>query len=247
MNALKDKVTLVTGGSRGIGRAIVNTFADEGAVVYFTYVGDVEHAAEVEAELAAKGHKAKSFLANAADLARAQEVVDEISGLHGRLDVVVNNAGITKDNLLLRMTEEQFDLVMEINLKSVFNYTKAASKIMMKNRSGAFINISSIVGEEGNAGQSNYAASKAGIIGFTKAIAQELASRNIRANAIAPGFIATEMTAAIPEEELKKWLTGIPLGRAGTPKEVADLCVFLASDASAYITRQVIRIDGGMR
>jgi len=244
---LTQKVALITGGTRGIGKSIVLAFAKAGARVYFTYLGSSERANELASELKTVGYFAEGIEADAIDFARAQEVVDEVVKKEGRLDVVVNNAGITQDNLLLRMSEEQFDSVIRTNLKSVFNYTKAASKVMLKQRNGVFINMGSIVGDEGNAGQTNYAASKAGIIGFTKAVALELASRNVRANVVAPGFIETEMTAAIPEEELKKWLEHIPLGRPGKAEEVADLCLFLASERAAYLTRQVFRIDGGMR
>jgi 3-oxoacyl-[acyl-carrier protein] reductase len=246
MKLLSNKTALVTGGTRGIGRAIVLHFAQHGADVAFTYAGSTNKALEVEAEVRALGVKCLSFQANAAETAKAVEVVESIVKEWGRLDIVVNNAGITRDNILLRMTEQQWDEVMDTNLKSLFNYTKAASKPMMSQRKGVFVNISSVVGIDGNPGQSNYAASKAGCIGFTKSIAQEMASRNIRANVVAPGFIATEMTDQIPEKELNAWLAQIPLKRAGTPQEVADLCVFLASDMSGYITGQVIPINGGM-
>ena len=201
----------------------------------------------MEAELTAIGVKNKGYNANAADFNRAHEVVDDIVATFGKIDIVVNNAGITRDNLLLRMTEEAFDLVMEVNLKSVFNYTKAAIKTMMKQKSGSFINVSSVVGVDGNAGQANYSASKAGIIGFTKSVAKELGSRNIRANAIAPGFIMTEMTQAIPQTEIDNWLQRIPLNRPGTVQDVSNVCVFLGSDLSTYVTGQVIHIDGGMK
>ena len=241
---LQDKCVLVTGGSRGIGRAIVEKFIAEGAKVAFTYVGSAEAA---QAVVKNTGERAISIHADVADHARAQIVVEEVAHKFGRLDVLVNNAGITRDNLILRMSEAQWDEVMAANLKGAFNYTKAAAKIMLKQRSGCFIHISSIVGVNGNAGQSNYAASKAGLIAFSHSMARELASRNIRSNVVAPGFIATEMTAAIPETELKKWTDNIPLSRAGQAEEVADLCAFLASEKSRYITAQVIGIDGGMR
>jgi 3-oxoacyl-[acyl-carrier protein] reductase len=243
---LKGKVVLITGGTRGIGEAIVQECAAQGAHVAFTYAGSTAKAQELEAALQAKGVQTLSVQADAADFARAQEVVDAVVARWGTLDVLINNAGITRDNLLLRMSEEQWDEVLEKNLKSVFNYTKAVAKPMMKARTGSIINMSSVVGVNGNAGQANYAASKAGILGFTKSIAKELASRNIRCNAVAPGFIATEMTAQIPEAELSKWLENIPMKRAGTPQEVAKLCTFLGSDWSAYITGQTILIDGGM-
>jgi len=220
--------------------------ARQGAHVAFTYAGSVDRAKSIEQALGGIKTQVKSYQADAADMAKAQEVVDDVVATFGSLDILINNAGITRDNLLLRMSEEQWDEVMEKNLKSVYNYTKAVAKPMMKQRSGSIINMSSIVGVNGNAGQSNYAASKAGIIGFTQSIAKELASRGIRCNAIAPGFIATEMTDAIPEAELSKWIENIPLKRAGTPEDVARLCLFLASDWSSYITGQTILIDGGM-
>jgi len=220
--------------------------ARQGAHVAFTYAGSVDRAKSIEQALGGIKTQVKSYQADAADMAKAQEVVDDVVATFGSLDILINNAGITRDNLLLRMSEEQWDEVMDKNLKSVYNYTKAVAKPMMKQRSGSIINMSSIVGVNGNAGQSNYAASKAGIIGFTQSIAKELASRGIRCNAIAPGFIATEMTDAIPEAELSKWIENIPLKRAGTPEDVARLCLFLASDWSSYITGQTILIDGGM-
>lgn len=244
MNLLEGKVALITGGTRGIGRAVVDRFVAYGAQVYFTYAGSVDKAAEIEAQHAGR---ARGFQADAALTVRAQEVVDAVVEAAGGLHVVVNNAGITRDNLLLRMTEAQWDEVQNANLKSVFNYTKAAAKVMMRQRAGSFVNISSVVGVGGNAGQANYAASKAGIIGFTKSVAKELASRNIRANVIAPGFIQTEMTAALPEEDLKKWLQDVPLGRAGSCDDVAEACAFLASDKAAYITGQTLLVDGGMQ
>jgi 3-oxoacyl-[acyl-carrier protein] reductase len=243
---LQGKVALITGGSRGIGKTLVTEFADQGATVVFTYAGSVDKANALAAELTAKGHTVRAVQADAADFAKAQQVVDDIVKEFSKIDIVVNNAGITRDNLLLRMNEQQFDEVIAANLKSVFNYTKAASKHFLKQRSGAFINMGSIVGVSGNAGQSNYAASKGGMNAFTMSVAKELGSRGIRANVVAPGFIATEMTAAIPEAEMQKWLTGIPLGRAGTPDDVAKLCVFLGSDWATYITGQVIQINGGM-
>lgn len=246
MGILQDKVAIVTGGTRGIGKAIVEHFAAEGAKVLFTYAGSVDRAKVIEETANQKGHTVKSMQANAAELAAAQNVVDAAIETFGQLDAVVNNAGITRDNLLMRMNEQQWDEVIETNLKSVFNYTKAATKPMMRQRSGAFVNIGSVVGVGGNAGQANYAASKAGIIGFSKSVAQELGSRNIRTNVVAPGFIETEMTQEIPEAELKKWLENIPMKRAGKAEEVAQLCAFLASDGAQYITGQVIGINGGM-
>jgi 3-oxoacyl-[acyl-carrier protein] reductase len=246
MKMLEGKVALVTGGTRGIGKAIVLAFADEGAHVAFTYAGSTDKAAEIENSIKEKGGWCMAIQADATDFNKAQQVIDLVIEQRGELHIVVNNAGITRDNLLLRMTEAHWDEVIDANLKSVFNYTKAASKQMIKQRAGCFINLSSVVGVGGNAGQANYAASKAGIIGFTKSIAKELASRNIRANVVAPGFIATEMTEKMPEAELKKWIESIPMGRAGTAAEVAQLCVFLASDRAAYITGEVIQIDGGM-
>lgn len=237
---------MITGGSRGIGAGLVREFAAQGATVVFTYAGSKDKADAIVAELTAQGHKVQAIQADAVDHARAAEVVDGIVKDYGKLDVVVNNAGITRDGLLLRMGEAQWDDVMNANLKSVFNYTKAASKHMLKQRSGSIINMSSVVGVDGNAGQANYAASKAGIIGFTQSVAKELGSRGVRCNAVAPGFIATEMTGQLPEAELQKWLGGIPLGRAGSVDDVAKLCIYLASPWSSYITGQTIRVDGGM-
>jgi len=247
MKLLQGKTALITGATRGIGKDIALEYARQGAEVAFTDIAAEEHIQAMEAELTAIGVKNKGYNANAADFNRAHEVVDDIVATFGKIDIVVNNAGITRDNLLLRMTEEAFDLVMEVNLKSVFNYTKAAIKTMMKQKSGSFINVSSVVGVDGNAGQANYSASKAGIIGFTKSVAKELGSRNIRANAIAPGFIMTEMTQAIPQTEIDNWLQRIPLNRPGTVQDVSNVCVFLGSDLSTYVTGQVIHIDGGMK
>jgi 3-oxoacyl-[acyl-carrier protein] reductase len=246
MKLLEGKVAIITGASRGIGSGIAKIFAEQGANVAFTYSSSVESALALENELNSLGIKAKGYKSNAADFNEAQKLVDDVIAEFGTIDVLINNAGITKDNLLMRMSEEDFDKVIEINLKSVFNMTKAVQKIMLKNRKGSIVNMSSVVGVKGNAGQANYAASKAGMNGFTKSIALELGSRNIRCNAIAPGFIETEMTAKLNEEVVKGWRDAIPLKRGGTPEDVANVCVFLASDMSAYVTGQVINVDGGM-
>lgn len=246
MKLLEGKVAIITGASRGIGSGIAKIFAEQGANVAFTYSSSVESALALENELNSLGIKAKGYKSNAADFNEAQKLVDDVIAEFGTIDVLINNAGITKDNLLMRMSEEDFDKVIEINLKSVFNMTKAVQKIMLKNRKGSIVNMSSVVGVKGNAGQANYAASKAGMNGFTKSIALELGSRNIRCNAIAPGFIETEMTAKLNEEVVKGWREAIPLKRGGTPEDVANVCVFLASDMSAYVTGQVINVDGGM-
>ena len=246
MKLLEGKVAIITGASRGIGSGIAKIFAEQGANVAFTYSSSVESALALENELNSLGIKAKGYKSNAADFNEAQKLVDDVIAEFGTIDVLINNAGITKDNLLMRMSEEDFDAVININLKSVFNMTKAVQKIMLKNRKGSIVNMSSVVGVKGNAGQANYAASKAGMNGFTKSIALELGSRNIRCNAIAPGFIETEMTAKLNEEVVKGWREAIPLKRGGTPEDVANVCVFLASDMSAYVTGQVINVDGGM-
>ncbi|TAF72551.1 MAG: 3-oxoacyl-[acyl-carrier-protein] reductase [Bacteroidetes bacterium] len=246
MKLLEGKVALVTGASKGIGRAIAEGFAKQGAAVAFTYLSSVEKGEALEKELAQYGTKIKGFRSDASDFKSAEDLATAVNAEFGKLDIVVNNAGITRDGLLMRMTEEQWDEVLRINLKSVFNLTKAATKIMMKQRFGSVINITSIVGIKGNAGQANYAASKAGIIGFTKSVALELGSRNIRCNAIAPGFIETEMTAVLDQKVVDEWRNGIPLKRGGQPNEVADACVFLASDMSTYITGQVLQVDGGI-
>lgn len=244
--SLEGKTCLVTGGSRGIGKAIALKLADFGADVTITYARSADAAEEVKSEIEAKDRKAKALQADAVNFERAEEVINEIVDDWGKLDIIVNNAGITKDNLILRMTEEQWDDVITTNLKSIFNYSKAAAKPMMRNRGGSIINISSVVGISGNAGQSNYAASKAGIIGFTKSYAKELASRNIRANVIAPGYILTDMTGELDDKVLDGIKAETPLGRAGEADEVADAVVFLASDMSGYITGETIRVDGGM-
>jgi 3-oxoacyl-[acyl-carrier protein] reductase len=246
MKLLQDKIALITGASRGIGRGIALKFAEQGAHVAFTYMSNAAKAEELEKELQAYGVKAKGYQSDAADYASAEKLVNDIVTEFGTLHIVVNNAGITKDGLLMRMTEEQFDDVIRTNLKSVFNLTKAAIKPMLRNKYGAFVNMSSVVGSSGNAGQANYAASKSGIEGFTKSIAQELGSRNIRSNAIAPGFIETEMTADLADEVKSKWLETIPLKRGGTPEDVANATVFLASDMAAYVNGQVLNVCGGM-
>jgi 3-oxoacyl-[acyl-carrier protein] reductase len=246
MKLLEGKTVLVTGASRGIGRGIALAMAQQGAHVAFTYLSSPEKASELEKELAGKGVQAKGYRSDASDFKAAEELIDGILKDFGKIDVVVNNAGITRDNLLMRMSEDDFDLVIKTNLKSVFNVTKAVQKPMLKARSGSIINISSVVGVKGNAGQANYAASKAGIIGFTKSMALEIGSRNIRCNAVAPGFIETEMTDVLNPDAVKAWREAIPLKRGGTTDDVANLCVFLASDMSAYITGQVINVDGGM-
>ncbi len=247
MKLLENKVALVTGASRGIGRGIALRFAEEGAHVAFTYLSSEQKARELEAELAAYGVKAQGYHSDAAIFASAETLVSQVLTDFGDLHIVVNNAGITKDGLLMRMSEEQWDTVIQTNLKSVFNLTKAAIRPMLKNKQGIFINMSSVVGGGGNAGQANYAASKAGIEGFTKSVAQELGSRNIRSNAIAPGFIETEMTGELNEEVRKQWAEQIPLKRGGSTTDVANVAVFLASDLSAYVTGQVINVCGGMR
>ena len=246
MKLLEGKVAIITGASRGIGSGIAKVFAEQGANVAFTFSSSVESAMALENELNALGIKAKGYQSNAANFDEAQKLVDDVMVDFGNIEILINNAGITKDNLLIRMSEEDFDKVIEINLKSVFNMTKAVQKIMLKNRKGSIVNMSSVVGVKGNAGQANYAASKAGMNGFTKSIALELGSRNIRCNAIAPGFIETEMTAKLNEDVVKGWREAIPLKRGGTPEDVANVCVFLASDMSAYVTGQVINVDGGM-
>ncbi len=243
---LEGKTSLVTGGSRGIGRSIAMKLAELGSDVAITYARSADAANEVVAEIGKMGRKAKAFQADAVDFAQAEEVINAITEEWGKLDVLVNNAGITKDNLILRMSEEQWDDVITTNLKSIFNYSKAAARPMMRNRGGSIINISSVVGLSGNAGQSNYSASKAGIIGFTKSYAKELASRNIRANVIAPGYILTDMTDQLDEKVLEGIKAETPLGRAGDAHEVADAVAFLASDMSSYITGETIRVDGGM-
>ena len=246
MKLLQGKTALITGASRGIGRGIAIKLAEQGANVVFTFSSSVEKADELREELLTYGVQAVGYQSNAADFKAAEYLVALVLAQFPTIDIVINNAGITRDNLLMRMSEEHFDEVISTNLKSVFNITKAVQKTLLKQRSGSIINISSVVGVKGNAGQANYAASKAGIIGFTKSIALELGSRNIRCNAIAPGFIETEMTGALNPETVKQWREAIPLKRGGTPDDVANLVVFLASDWSTYITGQVINVDGGM-
>lgn len=243
MGLLEGKVAIVTGGTRGIGKGIVEAFVKQGAKVAFTYAGSVEKANEISAQF---GDSVKAYQSDASDFEAAQKLVDEVLTDFGSVDVLINNAGITKDNLLLRMSKEDWDAVLRVNLDSVFNLTKAVTKPMMKAKAGSIINMTSVVGVKGNAGQANYAASKAGVIGFTKSVALELGSRNIRCNAIAPGFIETEMTAALDEKAVQAWREGIPLKRGGLPEDVANACVFLASDLSAYVTGQVLNVDGGM-
>ncbi len=243
---LKGKTALITGGTRGIGYGIVQRFAQEGANVAFTYVSSADRAQQVEQELLALGVKAKAYRSDAGSFSESEKLVEEVVKEFGAIDVLVNNAGITRDNLLLRMTEEQWDQVMAANLKSVFNLTKHVSKNMLRAKSGSIINLTSIVGEKGQAGQANYAASKAGIIGFTKSIADEFGSRNIRCNAIAPGFIETDMTGVLTEEVKKSILDKIPMKRMGTPEEVANAAVFLGSDLSRYVSGQVLSVCGGM-
>jgi len=246
MKLLENKTALITGGSRGIGAAIALKFAEQGANIAFTYVSSDEKAKDLTDKLEAYGIKAKCYKSDAADFAAAEQLVKDVLQAFGTIDICVNNAGISRDNLLLRISPEQWDEVMQANLKSVFNLTKNVIRPMMKARSGSIINMSSIVGEKGNAGQSSYAASKAGILGFTKSIAQELGSRNVRCNAIAPGFIETDMTHYLKEGGQDKWAEKIPLQRFGKPEEVADAALFLASGLSAYVTGQVLSVCGGM-
>jgi 3-oxoacyl-[acyl-carrier protein] reductase len=246
MSLLAGKTALITGASKGIGRAIAVKFAQSGANVAFTYLSSVEQGQALEAELVALGVRAKGYRSDASDFAQAGQLIDQVVAEFGTLDVLVNNAGITMDNLLLRMSEESWDRIMTVNLKSCFNTVKAACKPMMKQKAGSIINMTSVVGLKGNAGQANYAASKAGIIGFTKSVALELGSRGIRSNAVAPGFIETEMTGKLDEKTVQSWRDGIPLKRGGLPEDVANACLFLASDLSSYMTGQVLQVDGGM-
>ena len=246
MNLLEGKTAIITGGSRGIGKAIVEIFVKQGANVAFTYNSSSNAAKAIENKLSTKNIKVKSYKSDASNFEEAQLLAASVLEEFGSIDILVNNAGITKDNLLMRMSEEDFDRVIQVNLKSVFNMTKAVQRTMLKQRKGSIINMSSVIGVKGNAGQSNYAASKAGIIGFTKSMAIELGSRNIRSNAIAPGFIVTEMTEELGEETIKQYFEAIPLKRGGSPEEIANTCVFLGSDMSSYVTGQVLNVDGGM-
>ena len=246
MKLLIGKTAIITGASRGIGRGIAKIFVENGCAVAFTYNSNKEAADNLVAELSSEEVKVKGYKSNAANYNDAQKLVEEVLVDFGSLDILVNNAGITKDNLLMRMSEEDFDQVIEINLKSIFNMTKAIQRTFLKQRHGSLIHMSSVVGVKGNAGQSNYAASKAGMIGFSKSVALELGSRNIRSNVIAPGFIETEMTDKLSEDVVQGWRDGIPLKRGGQPEDVANACVFLASDLSSYITGQVLHVDGGM-
>ncbi|MBL4708208.1 MAG: 3-oxoacyl-[acyl-carrier-protein] reductase [Flavobacteriales bacterium] len=246
MKLLEGKVAIVTGATRGIGKGIALKLAEHGADIAFTFVSSPDKAKEVEKEIAAFGVKVMGFQSNAAEYAAAEKLIADVNENFGRIDVVVNNAGITRDGLLMRMSEKNWDDVMNTNLKSIFNITKNVQRTLLKQRSGSIINLSSVVGVRGNAGQSNYAASKAGIIGFTKSIAQELGSRNIRCNAIAPGFIATEMTAELGEETINEWLKSVPLNRPGTADDVANAVLFLASDLSTYVSGQTLNVCGAM-
>ncbi len=246
MGLLAGKTALITGASKGIGRAIAIRYAQEGANVAFTFLSSVEKGKELEKELAEFGIKAKGYRSDASDFKAAEELVNAVVADFGALDILINNAGITRDNLLMRMNEEAWDEVINVNLKSCFNTVKAVTKTMMKARKGSIINITSVVGIKGNAGQANYAASKAGIIGFTKSVALELGSRNIRSNAVAPGFIETEMTGVLDEKTVQGWRDGIPMKRGGQPEEVANACVFLGSDLSSYVSGQVLQVDGAM-
>ena len=246
MGLLTGKTAIVTGAARGIGKAIAIKFAEEGANIAFTDLVIDENGKQTEEEIAALGVKVKAYASNAADFNQTKEVVDQVKADFGGIDILVNNAGITKDGLMMRMTEAQWDAVINVNLKSAFNFINATLPIMLRQRAGSIINMASVVGVHGNAGQSNYAASKAGMIALAKSIAQEVGSRNIRANAIAPGFIETAMTAALPEEVRKEWASKIPLRRGGQVEDIANVATFLASDLASYVTGQVIQVDGGM-
>ncbi len=246
MKLLEGKTAVVTGASRGIGRSIALKFASEGADIAFSDIRYDEQAQSLEKEIAALGQKGKGYASDASSFEDSEKFINEVLKDFGKVDILVNNAGITRDNLMLRMSEQDWDLVLTINLKSAFNLTKAVQRSMLKQRSGSIINMSSVVGVSGNAGQANYSASKAGMIGFTKSIAQEFGSRSIRCNAIAPGFIETEMTAKLPDDVRIDWINQIPLKRGGKPEDVADVATFLASELSSYITGQVIQVCGGM-
>ena len=246
MKLLEGKIALITGASRGIGRGIAKAFAAQGASVAFTYLSSVEKGQALEAELAAEGVQAKGYRSDASDFDQAQELADQVVKDFGRIDILINNAGITRDGLLMRMGKDQWDAVIKANLDSVFNLTKGVQRYMLTQRAGSIINMSSVVGIKGNAGQANYAASKAGIIGFTKSVALELGSRGIRCNAVAPGFIATEMTESLDPKVLEGWLESIPLKRAGTVEDIANACLYLGSDLSTYVTGQVLSVNGGM-
>ena len=246
MKLLENKTVIITGATRGIGKGVAQNLAKQGANIAFTYSASIDAAEALESELQSYGVKAKGYQSNAAEFDAAQSLANEVLKEFGTIDVLINNAGITKDNLLMRISEVDFDTVIDINLKSVFNLTKAVIRPMMKQRAGSIIHMSSIVGIKGNAGQANYAASKAGIIGFSKSVALELGSRNIRSNVIAPGFIETEMTEKLPEDVVNEWRKSIPLKRGGTPEDIANACLFLASDMSSYITGQTLSVDGGM-
>lgn len=246
MDLLKGKVAVITGAARGIGKAIALKYAAEGANIAFTDLAINEDAQNTEKEIAALGVKVKAYASNAADFAQTAQVVEQIKDDFGRIDILVNNAGITKDGLMLRMSEQQWDAVINVNLKSAFNFIHAIVPIMMSQRNGSIINMASVVGVHGNAGQSNYAASKAGLIALAKSVAQEMGPKGIRANAIAPGFIETAMTAALPDNVREEWKKKIPLRRGGKPEDIAEVATFLASDMSAYVSGQVIQVDGGM-
>ena len=246
MKLLEGKTAIVTGAARGIGKAIAIKFAQEGANVAFTDLAIDDNAKATESEIASYGVKVKAYASNAANFEDTHKVVEEIAKDFGRIDILVNNAGITRDGLMMRMSEQQWDMVININLKSAFNFIHAVTPVMMKQRTGSIINMSSVVGVSGNAGQANYSASKAGLIGLAKSVADEMGSRGIRANAVAPGFIITEMTAQLSEEVRKEWAQKIPLRRGGMPEDVANVCTFLASDLSSYVSGQVIHCDGGM-
>lgn len=246
MKLLEGKTALITGAARGIGRAIAIRLANEGADIAFSDIKLDDNTESLETELADIGVNARAYASDAGSFSDSEKLIAGVVNDFGKIDVLINNAGITRDNLLMRMTEQDWDLVIKVNLKSVFNMTRAIQRTMLKQRFGSIINMSSVVGVSGNAGQSNYSASKAGLIGFTKSMAKEMGSRNIRCNAIAPGFIETEMTAKIPEEARKAWMENIPLKRGGKPEDVADVALFLASDLSSYVSGQVINVCGGM-